>query len=644
MKRKSLHLYFTSPNRGEYLLRVGSGTESIWQPCDLSDDSVERWLAAAAVRIPDDREVWRSGQAGSFDRAREQIRGDLDDLGSVMSRQGEALFRAVFTRNVYRRFREGLGEARAVGQALAIVFHFELDDPIQARLATLAWEQLYDPEEEMYLALRPDTPVVRVLESRGEVPAARLPQVLRILSVTASPSDLPELDLSSSAELVGSWPQANIVVTHLEDPDTRGLRQALSNDVDILHFDGHGSNDLKTGVGVLALVGRDGKQEWLAGPELGEWLLKSDRLRLVVLNACSTGADVGKRAFTGVASALVRAGVASVIAMRRPIPDTFAIAFARTLYGDLTRGRSLQSALSTARRELAPDPSGELATDPPDPPSDDWATPVLFVNTDDVFEVPVEIRPTLARVFSWLGLLTANIAVNAWLRNRGGPTMPGFGFGNVHSESMPIFGILIVAPLLLLLQTVVLKFQGQSPDRGLFFRLPIAFGLPIENNRGVAHFYQGLMLSILVFVPLASQFHFLQRIHDGASWQLTEPHATVTRGWGHLRHYEHPGFLYFYDEFRFGPKKDDGKRNSSCREGEICEVSFFPFWQPWIYLLVTLLNLALFILILVGIWAEDPSRWRRFLGRRKVVLTVLVVVAVAMTLAALSGNVETAVI
>ncbi len=626
-KKETFHLNFTSVGKGEYTLRVESGTRWAEQPCDLSADSIGRWLAAAKVRIPDDREVWRSGGGGSFDQALEKIRGDFDDLGSLMSKQGGALYRAVFSGEALLLYHECLGKAQVTGQPLAIVLHFDLEDPIQARLATLAWEQLYDPEQKRYLAQGPETSVVRFLKSRDKVRPARLPQVLRVLAVTSAPSDLPKLDLSSAAKLVGDWPQANIVVTHVADPDIRTLKEALKN-VDILHFDGHGQSDLGTGVGALALVGDDGKQELLSGPELGKWLGDSPRLRLVVLNACSTGVDVGKRAFTGVASALVRAGVAAVVAMRRPIQDDHAIVFARMLYGDLTRGRSLQAALSTARQELATYPS------------DDWATPALFASTDDVFEIPIDIRPTLTRVFSWLGLLTATVAVNAWSRNRGGPSIPGFSFGNVHSESVPIFGILIVAPLLLLVQTIILRFQSQAPDRGLFFRLPIAFDLEIQNNRTVANFYQGLMLFGLVFVPLASQFQFLQRIHDGASWHLTEPHDIVTRGWEHLQHYEPPGFLYFHDEFRFGPRKNGGKRNFSCREGEICEVSFFPFWQPWAYLVVTLLNLTLFILIVVGIWDRDPLRWRMYLWRRKILLRVVFFIAVAMTLAALTNNPE----
>ena len=625
VKRESFHLHFSSLGEDKYSLRVESDTRWAKQICDLSADSIGRWLAAAAVRIPDDREVWRSGGVGSFDNAVEEIRGDFDNLGSVMSKQGEALYRAVFSGEALLLYHECLGKAQVTGQPLAIVLHLDLEDPIQARLATLAWEQLYDPVQKRYLAQGPETSVVRFFKSRDKVRPARLPQVLRILAVTSAPSDLPELDLSSAAKLVGDWPQAKIVVTHVADPNIRQLKEALKN-IDILHFDGHGQSDLGTGVGALALVGDDGKQELLSGPELARWLGDSPRLRLVVLNACSTGADVGKRAFTGVASALVRGGVAAVVAMLRPVQDDHAIVFSRMLYGDLTRGRSLQAALSTARQELATYPS------------DDWATPALFASTDDVFEIPTDLRPTLTRIFSWLGLLTANVGVNAWSKSVGGPSIPGFDFGNVNSDSMPVLGILVVAPLLLLLQVVILRFQSQSPDRGFFFRLPIAFDLQIQNNRTVANFYQGLMLFVLVFVPLASQFHFLNKIHGGASWRLAEPHEDVASGWGHLQHYEPPGFLYFHDEFRFGKKKEDGKRSSLCLEKEICEVSFFPFWQPWLYLVITFLNLAVFVLIVVGIWDRDPLRWRMYLWRKKVVLPTLLFIAVVMVLSASIGG------
>ncbi len=635
MEQLTFNLHFSEPEEGRYRVRLNSTVGQATEPCDL--EALEPWLAQARSFIPDDREVWRSGEIGHVVAKVHQQLGQQAE--NETAERGEALYRAVFHGEINRLFERARGLASGTEKPLRIQFEFELDDPAQARLATLPWETLRDPSlppEKRYLAQSEETPIVRLLSFDGPVRRVRLPQVLKVLAVAASPANLATLDLSSAVEPDDGWSQANIVISHLLNPTRDQLRKALNQGVHVLHFDGHGRFSPVTGVGEIALikdksskvdrVSGDNVADWVSGASLAEWLLNNPGLRLVVLNACSGGADGGEQAFAGVASALVRGGVASVIAMQRIIPDPHAVEFARSFYERLTQGHTAQASLSAARHELAI-LEGEH-----------WSTPLLYTHTDDIFHIPTDIRPTLTRVFSWLGVITANIAVNAWSRSQGGPALPGLGFNEVHEQSVPVFGVLIVAPLLILLLWIVLRYQGVTREQGLFFRLPIAFGLPIENNRRLAILFQTTMLAVLIAVPLISQAHFLQLIHQGSSWEKKSSNE-FAKGWTHWQRFE-PPVIIFQDKYRFGPKRKDGQRSAECSGSAVCEVSFFPFWQPWLYLLLYLTALVMFLMVLHGIWSKDPLALRTSILQRRYLLTLVIVIAVVMTISAWSYRLE----
>ncbi|MCG8454778.1 MAG: CHAT domain-containing protein [Holophagales bacterium] len=584
-------------------------------------ESQAHWLEEAARLIPDAPGVWRSG---NLDEVSEQIRDKVAQSRRWDPRTlGEGLYREIFTGELRRLFHESRGIAGTEGGTLAIELHLDLEDPLEARLATLPWELLYDPERRVFLAQSETTPVVRYLRFDGPSRRVRLPQVLRILVVTSSPEDLPELDMSAGAELAEPWPQANLVVRRLVDPDEETLRAAIQDDIHVLHFEGHGQTDFVTGEGQIALVGADGQAEWLSGPELGSWLLNRPSLRLVVLNACSTGADIGRRSFSGMASALVRAGVPAVLAMRRPIEDGHAVRFARELYSRLMDGRSLEAALSSARHELQVS----------NPASDVWSVPTLLVHTQDVFHIPADERPALTKAFSWLGVVTANVAVNLWAQSQSGPQLPGFSFENMHEQTAPLFGVLFVAPLLLLMLYVLLRYQRLSREPGLYFRFPIAFGFPISPNRTLASAFQATMLVCLVAIPVFSQVHFMRLLYHEEIWEKRDPDKVYSHKWKHLTEPISPWILFSdeRDDYRLGPRKSEAKGPDPCERYETCAVTVFPFWQPWFYVVMEFVVAGMFLSFLWGIWGREPLRWSRLLRGRSPVAIVLVGMAAILS-------------
>lgn len=282
---------------------------------------------------------------------------------------GVELFQALFQGQVSKLFQRSLGRLAGKGGGLRVLIELDPQQKELAPIQELPWERLCDPDARDFLALSRKTPIgrtLRVLQERR--PAISPAAPLRILAAAASPSCCPPLDLERELHnLEKGWKE--IVV--LRNTDWEKLRGAFNeSSFDVLHFMGHGGFDPATGEGTLILEGKDGTADPVGGSVLAQELKDFSGLRLVVLNACHTArsvGDAGPNPFAGAATALMMAGVPAVIAMSRPISDTAAVAFSRSLYESLAAGKPVEAALAEARLAI-----GRLG---------EWGTPVLFLRT-----------------------------------------------------------------------------------------------------------------------------------------------------------------------------------------------------------------------------------------------------------------------
>lgn len=285
--------------------------------------------------------------------------------------------------------------------------------------ATLPWELLPLPE-------RATAPMSGCLASRLRhlpLPVTRpavppLPETLRILLVLAAPEDQPTLNLALEEALLRRvWRGfSGLEIETLGRADRATLRAALlAKPCHVLHIIGHGDFDEASQRGHLFFTGDDGSAEAVSGDALAGELTAASELRLVVLNACSSGRVAAANAadpFAGVATALLAAGIAAVVAMQFPITDRAAIAFSQALYRRLAAGAPLDRAVA----------EGRLAIRRGDERSYEWATPVLYLHGNDPRLFLAPPRPRLRRrQLLRLGLgLTSLLAIGvmaaAWPR------------------------------------------------------------------------------------------------------------------------------------------------------------------------------------------------------------------------------------
>jgi tetratricopeptide (TPR) repeat protein len=264
-------------------------------------------------------------------------------------------------------------------------------------LLGLPWELLHNGNSYLFQGAKP-TRVRRRLPGTEGFGVAVVAPPIRILLITARPDDeaCGYIDHRSSALPLVEATEAlpGLVKLHLLSPPTLpALRAELERARDqkrpyhVVHFDGHGVYDPSVGLGGLCFERPEDSNKLeqrrhvtVNSNELGP-LLRDHRIPLVCLDACQS-AQAGQ-ASESVASALLKVGVASVVAMSHSLLVETSRRFVEAFYGALARGKRVGDAMLAGQRQLKDDSfrgrifgAGELRLD-------DWFVPVLYQEKDD---------------------------------------------------------------------------------------------------------------------------------------------------------------------------------------------------------------------------------------------------------------------
>jgi len=285
---------------------------------------------------------------------------------------GAELFAALFSDEVRSLLDNVEGSIRDnVAKGVRIRLSMDLAAAGMTTLASLPWELLAREEHRPALVLSNRSVLVRSLSTIRPTTRAAFEPPLRILVVRSNPSGTGALDLDEEQRRIQeSWGLLSKVHVDFVDPVFDRLAHYLADkNPHVVHYMGHGEFDASDG-GVLLLETEDGRPDPIGADRL-EILFQDERaLRLVFLNACNTGtagSDPTLSPFAGVASALAKANVPAVVAMQFPISDDAAIAFSETFYQRIVSGDPVDKAVTEARKRLRTE----------------WATPVLFLQSED---------------------------------------------------------------------------------------------------------------------------------------------------------------------------------------------------------------------------------------------------------------------
>jgi hypothetical protein len=311
--------------------------------------------------------------------------------------------------------------------------HLERDEGLRVHLrldpalAGFPWEYLYlsrgagEKDVTGFLALDPRISFVRY--EALPLAADLVARPRRALVALASPDspEYPHLDLvQERRNLEAALADVNgIAVNFVDQASLQNLTDALMGGADIFHFAGHGDFIQQglgqrlgaiTGEGALVLESGDGGVDLVPAEQLAV-NLRGRGVQLAVLGACRTGRRDGENVWSGVAPALMRAGIPAVVAMQYKIWDEAAIAFSRSFYKGLASGLILDQAVAVGRiaafnQTHARKDDYELGRY-----WQDWGAPVLYSRLQGDFQLtaisdPAEREAQLTEV---LAEMTAQI-------------------------------------------------------------------------------------------------------------------------------------------------------------------------------------------------------------------------------------------
>ena len=335
--------------------------------------------------------------------------GVWEDRGPAVQEKlagwGDLVFGSVFglgpARDAYQRARD---------KGLEVVFR-----SAEPGLLGLPWELMRDGAGPVALGAGGISRSLPVAGGAGtlKVPGGRL-RVLMVISRPAGTSDVGYQMVARPLMERLDAVRGEVDLTVLRPPTLDTLRQVLKQAADagepfhVVHFDGHGvmpgrpaggggagerpSMMTGAGEGVLAFEKPGGGSDHIGASKVAA-VLAEGKVPVAVLNACQSGA-VGKELEASVATALLKAGCAAVVAMAYSVYAVAAAEFMAAFYESLFTGTTVGNAVTAGRRRLSgqdgrPSPKGDM-------PLADWLVPVHYMRKDVSFPQARTTRPAAA--------------------------------------------------------------------------------------------------------------------------------------------------------------------------------------------------------------------------------------------------------
>lgn len=264
-----------------------------------------------------------------------------DDL---MVAAGQELFR-----------RLALGPVGAALEALPLGIRVVLDFRSET-LLRLPWELLRFDTDRLFLDAR--QPWYLGTAEAAETPRRGQPRVpltlpIRILLVVGNDPGDPKVrgdeELSTLEDSLHD--QRGTLLEVLERPTPGELEAALTRfEPHVFHFIGHGR--ISRGKAVVDIFTGQGQSESWDADRIRQLFRQVRVPRLVVLNACETGAAT-EASIWSLTRCFLDLGVGALLGMQAEILGSAAVQLTRHLYADLAAGRPLDQALTEARSKMA---------------------------------------------------------------------------------------------------------------------------------------------------------------------------------------------------------------------------------------------------------------------------------------------------
>ena len=172
--------------------------------------------------------------------------------------------------------------------------------------------------------------------------------------------------------------------------------------------------------------------------------------------------------------------------------------------------------------------------------------------------------------------------LNIFIITQGGHfLLPGLKLEEIDPRAAAIYGTFFAVPVYLLVLYLSLKIIDRNESEKGFAKFPIAFGVQLNFEDSLAKKYQFFFLISYLVLPLYAAGHFINKTLNGYVFDKVKNAVIADSPSEHMFNYM-PFFetLSSGNRFRFQS-----------------EITYFPFWQTWAGILLSILCLLMFVKI-----------------------------------------------
>ena len=310
---------------------------------------------------------------------------------------GKVLYDTLIQGKLAEAFRAARDAAKHNNQTLRIKLSIDPNLPELVEVAAVPWEFAVS---DVGVPLSTEFSFCRFLARAEPLPKLTVADAkLKVLLTWALPQELAaqhpvnvEAEVAAIQTALKPLEDAGKLIIIVEPHLTRlKLQDRIDNDQPhIIHFVGHGV--FEDGIGALVLERPNGSRHDMPVDILVS-NLRTSNVRLVVLNACSTG-TVSLNLLQGIAPALLAANIPAVVAMQSALNDEAGVVFAKYFYTNLAENKPIDLCVSRGRRAML------NSTD-----THDWGLATLYMRAPD-------------------GILFEGVGDNAAASNQPAPNQP----------------------------------------------------------------------------------------------------------------------------------------------------------------------------------------------------------------------------
>lgn len=178
----------------------------------------------------------------------------------------------------------------------------------------------------------------------------------------------------------------------------------------------------------------------------------------------------------------------------------------------------------------------------------------------------------LAKLWTAVAVATLYLTLNAWLATQGALfRFPGLTFEDYKAGSASLWGLGLAGSTFLLLHWLWRHHLSLVEEKSWWQRIPRLGEMDYDPSTPLGRKVQVFSLVCFLILPTLGQVHFLHKLYKSSVVERANSETFATG----FQHYTKPVSITVLWKDRFRVEEENG-------------ITFFPFWEPWLFLLTVL--------------------------------------------------------